>query len=73
MFGSTFFQLNRTRIIALAAQHRLPAIYGCRHECAEEGGLMAYAAWAPNQLTCQWGKLTRSSSSSTSEPPKPRA
>jgi ABC-type uncharacterized transport system substrate-binding protein len=43
VFGSTFFQLNRTRIIALAARHHLPAIYG-RREWAEEGGLMAYAA-----------------------------
>jgi putative ABC transport system substrate-binding protein len=42
VFGSTFFQTNRTRIIELAAQHRLPAIYGLR-EWTEEGGLMAYA------------------------------
>ncbi len=43
--GSTFFQINRTRIIELAAQHHLPAIYGQR-AWTEEGGLMAYA---PNQ------------------------
>jgi len=43
VFGSTFFQLNRTRIIALAAQHQLPAIYGTR-VWVDEGGLMAYAA-----------------------------
>jgi putative ABC transport system substrate-binding protein len=42
MPGSTFFQLNRTRIIELAAQHHLPAMYGQR-QWAEEGGLMAYA------------------------------
>ena len=43
VFGSTFFQVNRTRIIDLAAQHHLPASYGQR-EWAEAGGLMAYAA-----------------------------
>ena len=32
---------NRTRIIALAARHRLPAIYGYR-EFPDAGGLMAY-------------------------------
>jgi len=43
VLGSVFFQTNRTRIIKLAAQHRLPAMYGLR-EGAEEGALMAYAA-----------------------------
>jgi putative ABC transport system substrate-binding protein len=43
VFGNTFFQLHRTRIIELAARHHLPAIYG-RREWADEGGLMAYAA-----------------------------
>jgi putative ABC transport system substrate-binding protein len=43
VLGSTFFQLNRTRIIELAAQHHLPAIYGKR-EWAEAGGLVTYAA-----------------------------
>ena len=42
MPGSTFFQINRTRIIELAAQHHLPAMYGQR-QWAEEGGLMAYS------------------------------
>src|SRR5262249_11783435 len=32
---------NRTRIIALAARHRLPAAYGYR-EFPEAGGLMSY-------------------------------
>ena len=32
---------NRTRIIALAARHRLPAMYGYR-EFPDAGGLMAY-------------------------------
>ncbi len=43
MFGSTFFQVNRTRIIELAAQHHLPVSY-VQRECAEAGGLMAYDA-----------------------------
>jgi putative tryptophan/tyrosine transport system substrate-binding protein len=34
---------NRKRIIALAARHRLPAIYEWRHS-AEDGGLLAYGA-----------------------------
>ena len=34
---------DRKRIIALAARHRLPAIYEWR-EFAEDGGLMAYGA-----------------------------
>ncbi len=32
---------NRTRIIALAARHRLPSVYGYR-EFPDAGGLMAY-------------------------------
>ena len=36
------FFAHRARIAALAAQHRLPAIYGLQ-EHAEAGGLMAYA------------------------------
>jgi putative ABC transport system substrate-binding protein len=43
VLGSTFFQNNRTRIIELAAQRHLPAIYGPR-EWAEAGGLMAFAS-----------------------------
>jgi putative ABC transport system substrate-binding protein len=34
---------DRKRIIALAARHRLPAIYEWR-ESAEDGGLLAYGA-----------------------------
>jgi putative tryptophan/tyrosine transport system substrate-binding protein len=41
--GTAFFQINRARIIELAARHHLPAMYGQR-EWAEAGGLMAYAA-----------------------------
>lgn len=34
---------NRTRIVELVAQHRMPAMYGSR-EAVELGGLMSYAA-----------------------------
>ena len=40
-FTHGFALLNRTRIAALAVQHRLPAMYAWR-EFAEAGGLMAY-------------------------------
>ncbi len=43
VLGSAILNANRKRIIALAAQHRLPAIYEWR-EHVEEGGLMAYGA-----------------------------
>lgn len=36
-----FFFANRGTIVALAAQHRLPAFYGVR-EFVDEGGLMSY-------------------------------
>jgi putative tryptophan/tyrosine transport system substrate-binding protein len=39
--GGTFLSSNRQRIIALAAHHRLPAIYPWR-EAALDGGLMSY-------------------------------
>jgi putative tryptophan/tyrosine transport system substrate-binding protein len=38
---STFVSTNRARIIALAAKHRLPVIFGGA-EAAEAGGLMSY-------------------------------
>jgi putative ABC transport system substrate-binding protein len=41
--GHPILNRDRGRIIALAARHRLPAIYEWR-ESAEEGGLMAYGA-----------------------------
>jgi len=39
--GSLMFFVERTRIVELAAQSRLPAVYGAK-ESAEAGGLMAY-------------------------------
>ena len=42
MVPSPFFGLHMRRIIALAAQHRLPAMYPDRW-VIEAGGLMAYA------------------------------
>jgi putative ABC transport system substrate-binding protein len=40
---------QRERIVALAANHRLPAIYGIR-DFADEGGLMAYGPNRPDQF-----------------------
>jgi putative ABC transport system substrate-binding protein len=39
--GGLMFFIERTRIVELAAQNRLPAMYGAK-EYAEAGGLMAY-------------------------------
>jgi putative ABC transport system substrate-binding protein len=41
--GSTYFLFSRDRLAALAARHRIPAIYELR-EYAEAGGLMSYGA-----------------------------
>ena len=41
VFTHGFAVLNRTRIMELAAQHRLPTLYGWR-DFADEGGLMSY-------------------------------
>jgi len=41
-----FFFVQRTQIVALAAKHGLPAVYGWRQD-AEAGGLMAYGASLP--------------------------
>ena len=43
-----WIQSQRARIVALAAKHRLPAIYGIR-DFADEGGLMAYGPHRPDQ------------------------
>jgi putative ABC transport system substrate-binding protein len=41
VFTHGFAVLNRGRIMALAAQHRLPILYGWR-DFVDEGGLMSY-------------------------------
>jgi putative tryptophan/tyrosine transport system substrate-binding protein len=45
---SSFFSGNRMQIVALAAQHRVPALYFER-EYADLGGLMSYGADNPEQ------------------------
>jgi putative ABC transport system substrate-binding protein len=46
-FDDPVIHSARARIVALAAKHRLPAIYGTR-EFADEGGLMAYGPHRPD-------------------------
>ena len=41
--GSTFFLFSRARLTALAARHKIPAIYELR-EYVEAGGLISYGA-----------------------------
>jgi putative ABC transport system substrate-binding protein len=41
--GDAVFWYHRTRMVALAAQHRLPAVFDAR-EFADAGGLMTYGA-----------------------------
>jgi len=43
VFGDALFFVQRTRIVELAAKHRLPAMYN-RSEYVRAGGLLAYAA-----------------------------
>ncbi len=43
VFPDGMFQSQTAQIVALAARHRLPAVYGLR-EFAEAGGLIAYGA-----------------------------
>jgi putative tryptophan/tyrosine transport system substrate-binding protein len=45
---SNLFSANRMQIVALAAQHRLPALYFER-DYADVGGLMSYGATNPEQ------------------------
>jgi putative ABC transport system substrate-binding protein len=47
VFDDPFIHSHRARIIALAANHRLPAICGTR-EYADDGGLMAYGPHRPD-------------------------
>jgi putative ABC transport system substrate-binding protein len=44
-----FFRAQRAQIVPLAAQRRLPAVYGLREE-AEVGGLLAYGASVPQMF-----------------------
>ena len=45
--GDAVFWYHRTRVVALAAQHRLPAVFDAR-EFADAGGLMTYGASVPD-------------------------
>jgi putative ABC transport system substrate-binding protein len=45
---SSFFSSQRMQIVALAAQHRVPALYSER-DFAEAGGLMSYGPNIPEQ------------------------
>jgi len=42
VLGSPFFYAQRTRLVELAAKHRLPAIYAQREFVVGPGGLMSY-------------------------------
>jgi putative ABC transport system substrate-binding protein len=42
VLGSPMFTSERSRLVDLAAKHRLPAVYG-RREYVDAGGLMSYA------------------------------
>jgi putative ABC transport system substrate-binding protein len=45
--GDALFWYQRTQVVALTAQHRLPAVFDAR-EFAEAGGLMTYGASVPD-------------------------
>jgi putative ABC transport system substrate-binding protein len=47
VFDDPVIHSYRARIVALAAKHRLPAMYGTR-EFADEGGLMSYGPHRPD-------------------------
>jgi ABC-type uncharacterized transport system substrate-binding protein len=42
VFGSAFMYANRTRLVELAAQHRLPTVYDQRAFVVDSGGLVSY-------------------------------
>ncbi|HET8562652.1 MAG TPA: ABC transporter substrate binding protein, partial [Candidatus Binatia bacterium] len=44
VLGSPFFYVHRTRLVELAAKHRLPTIYAQREFVVGSGGLMSYGA-----------------------------
>ena len=49
VLGDTIFSVHRTRLVALAAQSRLPAMYATRVH-VEVGGLIGYGVSAPGQF-----------------------
>ena len=62
--GENFFLSQRDRLVDLAAQHRVPTIYGYR-EFVTAGGLMSYRkrygwclshSWRKSRLTCRLSK-----------------
>ena len=59
--GSTYFLFSRDRLAALAARHKIPAIYELR-EYAEAGGLMSYGpsnADAHRQIGVYTGRILK--------------
>jgi putative ABC transport system substrate-binding protein len=52
------FIQERTRLVALAAEHRLPAIYYSR-EFADAGGLISYGSSSPNNFRLAGGYMGR--------------
>ncbi len=85
MIPDPIFQTNRSRIAALAASNRIPAMYPYS-SLVDAGGLMSYGAnladthrhaantWirfskVPSQPTCPWSSRQSSNSSSISKPP----
>ena len=56
-FPSPMLYVERTRLVDLAAQYRLPAMYNAR-EFVDVGGLISYGASVPN-LNLSHGGLRR--------------
>ncbi len=56
--ASVFFNLNRDRLVALSARHRIPTIYELR-EFADAGGLMTYAPSNPGVYHLAGGYTAR--------------
>ena len=58
--GDAVFWYHRTRLVALAAQHRLPAVFDAR-EFADAGGLMTYGAACRTAIGAPPSTWTKSS------------